>query len=426
MQYAVTPRFNVQAEIRRRQTENGDLLLDFDTTNFRNQQRKLEQDTVRVGARYVLSPRQDLIVSAMYADRQEDITLTLAPGVSASPMLKDKGYQIEGQYLFREEYFNLIVGGGTYKIDAKKQTQLCEGICFSPPGTNFNRERENAYIYSNYSYPKNITATLGVSYDSFKDNVDTKFDTFNPKFGLQWNMLDALRLRFAWFETVKAALITNQTLEPTQVAGFNQLFDDLTGTRSRRMGIGLDAFFSKNIYGGVEVSERDLKVPFLNGQTTSLEVVERQQERLYRSYLYWLPHAYWTINGEFKFERYTRNAAIIDNIDKPFQIQTLSAPLAINYFHPSGFFSKFTTTYVRQNLKRLAVSTLRDGTDDFVLFDAAIGYRLPNRRGLISLEGRNLSDETFFYRNFNFQVNEVITPRFIPTRTFFARVTLNF
>jgi len=48
VQYAVTPRFNVQAEIRRRQTEHGDLLLDFDTTSFSNLQRKLEQVTVRV------------------------------------------------------------------------------------------------------------------------------------------------------------------------------------------------------------------------------------------------------------------------------------------------------------------------------------------------------------------------------------------
>ncbi len=347
-------------------------------------------------------------------------------GLQVNPTVKGKGYQIEGQYLFREEYFNLIAGGGAYKIDANNQQQICFGQCLPRTETSYNRERENAYLYSNVSYPENITTTLGVSYDSFKDIVDFKFDTFNPKFGLQWDISDALRLRFAWFETVKAALITNQTLEPTQVAGFNQLFDDISGTRSRRMGIGLDAYFTKSIYGGLEVSERDLKVPFADGGTVTLLATEKQQERQYRSYLYWLPHAHWTVNGEFQFERYTRNATSIGGEDKPFQIRTLSAPLTINYFHPSGFFSKFTTTYVQQNLKRLAASSLRDGTDDFVLFDAAIGYRLPNRRGLVSLEGRNLSNETFFYRNVNFQLNEAITPRFIPTRTFFARVTLNF
>ena len=122
------------------------------------------------------------------------------------------------------------------------------------------------------------------------------------------------------------------------MAGFNQLFDDTTGTRARRMGVGLDFHFSKKLYGGLEVSERDLKVPFADGVTATLLVTEKQQERLYRAYLYWLPHKHWTINGEFKFERYTRNATDIGGPDKPYDIQTLNAPMTINYFHPSGFF----------------------------------------------------------------------------------------
>ncbi len=425
VQYAVTPRFNIQAEIRRRQTDQGDLLLDFDTANHSNLRRNLEQDTARVGARYILSPKQDLLVSAIYMDRQENITLNPAPGISINPVSRDRGYQLEGQYLFRDRYFNAIAGGGIYQIDANRQTKFCPGPCFPTTDIDFKRNRENAYLYSNFTYPGIVDATFGLSYDSTRMLVDTKIDKVNPKFGLQWNLTDILRLRFAWFETVKSALIANQTLEPTQVAGFNQLFDDPNGTRSRRAGIGLDAHFSKKLYGGFEVSERDLKVIFADEMATLL-TVEKQQERLYRSYVYWLPHAYWTVNGEFQFERYTRDVTNKDDISLPRQIQTLSAPLAINYFHPSGFFGKFTTTYVQQKLERLEAATLRSGTSDFVLFDAAIGYRLPQRRGIISLEGRNLSDEHFFYRNINFNLSEAITPRFIPTRTFFARVTLNF
>ncbi|MDH5479846.1 MAG: TonB-dependent receptor, partial [Nitrosomonas sp.] len=309
-----------------------------------------------------------------------------------------------------------------------QQIKFCVGPCFPPTEVNFKRSRENAYLYSNFTYPGKASATIGLSYSSTEMLVDTKFDKFDPKFGLQWDITDIFRLRFAWFETVKSALIANQTLEPTQIAGFNQLFDDISGTRSRRMGVGLDANFSKSLYGGVEVSERDLKkIPFPDGLTATLLDSEKQQERLYRSYLYWLPYANWTINGEFQFERYTRNAVVVaTDVDKPFQVQTLSAPFAINYFHPGGIFGKFTTTYVQQNLKRLKASALRDGINDFVLFDAAIGYRLPQRRGMLSLEGRNLSNENFFYRNINFHTSEAIAPRFIPTRTFFARVTLNF
>ncbi len=440
MQYAVTSKFNVQAEVRRRETKHGDLLLDFDTKNHTEDRRNLDQDTVRVGARYALTPQQDLIVSAIYADRKENQTIAvpaitvdipvppfqiLQPGFNLNSIAKDKGYQVEGQYLLRDEYFNVTAGGGFYQIDVK-DLQVCNGGQCPSTAIKFKRERENAYIYSNLSYFENINVTFGLSYDAFKDVVDFKFDAFNPKFGLQWNITDTLRLRLAWFETVKSALITNQTLEPTQVAGFNQLFDDPNGTKARRMGLGLDTYFLKSLYGGVEISDRDLKVPLFEEALTLL-AKEQQQERLYRAYLYWLPHPYWSINGEFKFERYTRHAEVVGgDKDKPFQIGTLSAPLVINYFHPKGLFAKFTTTYIRQHLKRVAESTAREGTDDFVLFDVAVGYRLPNRRGFVSFEGRNLSNAHFLYRNVNFQLNEAITPRFTPTRTFFGRVTLNF
>lgn len=442
MQYAVTPKLNVQTEIRRRNTEHGDLLLDFDTAKHTQNRRNLEQDSARVGARYSLSPKQDFLVSAIYSDRRDGQAIPIPastvnvpfppfelsiPAFNFSSNAKDQGYQVEGQYLLREKYINVIAGGGTYQVDARN-LQRCNGGPCPSTEINFTRERENAYIYSNLNHQGKINATVGMSYDAFKDMANYRFSAFNPKFGLQWNITDALRLRLAWFETVKSALIANQTLEPTQVAGFNQLFDDPNGTRSRRMGVGLDTYFVKNVYAGVEISDRDLKVPFMDGITTSFLTSERQQERLYRSYLYWLPHAHWAVNGEFQFEQYMRAAAIVaGDIDKPYQIHTLSTPLAINYFHPNGIFSRFSTMYVQQNLRRLTDSSLREGNDGFVLFDAALGYRLPNRRGLLSLEGRNLSDENFFYRNYGFQVNEMITSsRFIPTRTFFVRLTLNF
>lgn len=431
IQYAVTPKFNVQAEFRRRNTEHGDLLLDFNTAKHSQDRRKLEQDSARLGARYSLSSKQDFLISAIYTDRREDQVLPINPALNFNSNAKDQGYQVEGQYLFKDKYLNVITGGGAYQIDAKN-LQSCYGEICPPPllkpiPVDFTRERQNAYFYSNLNHYEKITTTFGISYDSFKDFADLTFNAFNPKFGFQWNLTKSLRLRLAWFESTKSALIANQTLEPTQVAGFNQMFDDLNGTRSRRMGIGLDNYFSQNIYGGIEASDRDLRVPLMNG-SMALSAVEKQQERLYRSYLYWIPHAHWAVSGEFQFEQYMRNALVVNNdFNKPYQINTLSAPLTINYFHPSGIFGKFSSTYVQQNIKRLQESSKLEGHDGFVLFDAALGYRLPNRRGILSLEGRNLSDENFFYRSYNFQYNEMITsPRFIPTRTFFVRLTLNF
>lgn len=66
------------------------------------------------------------------------------------------------------------------------------------------------------------------------------------------------------------------------------------------------------------------------------------------------------------------------------------------------------------------------GIDTFFLFDSIIGYRFPNRRGILTLEGRNLLNDKFFYRNIGFNTAEAIPTRYVPVRTFFVRLTLNF
>ncbi|PTN12807.1 FecR domain-containing protein [Nitrosomonas aestuarii] len=430
MQYAVTPRLNVQAEIRRRETENGDLLLDFDPKIFDpTLRRRLEQDSARVGVRYSLSPKQDFVFSANFFDREEDrkfVIPLLDPvtnNVSIVPLsntTKEKAYQLEGQYLYRDELLNITMGAGTYRSDADNQ----QTVPLFPIPNSFIRERHNGYIYSNLNQIRNLNATIGLSYDTFKDNGIIKENKFNPKIGLQWTFLERFRMRFAFFETVKSAFFANQTLEPTQVAGFNQFFDDPNGTRAQRKGIGLDAYLTKNILGGIEVSSRDLKVPVV--ESISNIALEKQKEKLYRGYFYILPHKFWAIKSEAQFEKFSRG---ITGILLPTRIETFSAPVSVNYFNPQGLFAKLTGTYVRQELERAPITpgaVTTTGIDSFFLLDMAVGYRFPNRMGLVSLEGRNLLNDHFFFRNANFYTSEAINPRFIPTRTFFARATLNF
>ena len=61
------------------------------------------------------------------------------------------------------------------------------------------------------------------------------------------------------------------------------------------------------------------------------------------------------------------------------------------------------------------------GDDQFWVVNASIGYRLPKRWSLITLEARNLLDEKF-----NFQDTDPANPRIYPERLVFARLTLAF
>jgi tetratricopeptide (TPR) repeat protein len=416
VQYAVTPRFNVQAELRTRKTEHGDLRSNFDPYDplalNENYRRSLAQDTARIGARFSPSPNQDFLASVLYTDRQDK---QMEQGWDN--IAKDQGYQAEGQYLFRASRFNAIAGGGAYYLRAHEQDSFSGTLMF-------RKERANGYLYTNWNLFRNGTATLGVSHDSYREGSFT-FNQPNPKLGLQLDLTPNVRMRLAWFQVAKTALALQQTLEPTQVAGFNQYFDDVNGTRSRRLGIGMDAKNGNNIYSGFEISRRDLDVPTLFAETEriTLDRMEKQREHLYRVYLYWLPHPHWAIRGEYQFEKFGRKPSSSDVVDPtPYGIETSSAPLNVNYFNPNGVFAKYTATYVRQHLERNAGPV----TDAFFLNDVILGYRLPNRRGIANIEVKNLLDENFFYRNVHFYTSEAISPRFIPGRTIFFRLTLNF
>jgi hypothetical protein len=59
--------------------------------------------------------------------------------------------------------------------------------------------------------------------------------------------------------------------------------------------------------------------------------------------------------------------------------------------------------------------------DRFWVFDASIGYRLPKRLGIITIEAKNLFNEKF-----NFQDTDASNPRIQPKQLIVAKLTLAF
>jgi tetratricopeptide (TPR) repeat protein len=424
VQHALTSKLNIQAEVRTRSSDQGNLLQDFDrpSDNPRDAQnrirRKIDDDVARLGAKYDLSTNQYIIVSGQFNDKKlEDITGV----VSLQHNLVNKrikGYQTEIQYYFHNHLFSLIAGSGVFRTNFDESSQVISAANGNPIGdpipSNGNHDKTNGYIYTNLNSVPNLNATVGFSYDSYHQTSFSTIDGFNPKFGIQWDILNNLRLRIAWIEAIKAPLATYQTIEPIQVAGFNQLFDDLDGTKSRRMGIGLDAHYDSKVFSGFEISARNLSFPISSSNTSS---TQKQKEELYSSYLYGILHKNWSAKSEVRFEA-------ISGFFEPHKIETLSIPNSINYFNPHGFFTSITGTYVHQNVERSGIKN--EKTEKFFLVDASTGYRLPNRRGILSLEARNLFDENFLFQDINFNSSQTTVTRFVPSRTIFARVTLNF
>jgi len=431
---------SVQAEFRSTEKTQGDLSLNFfpyDFLPFLRQ--KDETESIRLGLHHAFSPRSDLIGSFMYQDAEPRLRIYGFFGSNLKFKADDDGFSGELQHLFRSERFNIVTGVGHFYIK-EKETHFTEPSFPFPPLEiiKTNIHHTNLYLYSQINYPKNVTFTIGGSGDFYDDGIINN-NQFNPKFGVTWNPISGTTLRAAVFRVFKRTLLTDQTIEPTQVAGFNQFFDDVDGTKSWCYGAAIDQKFSKNIYGGVEYSGRKLDdVPFfLETGLGSPEVIKVDwKEQLVRAYLYWTPYPWFGLSAEYQYERFDRESellfgAVRVGVAGIRNVKTHRFPLGINFYHPSGFSAQLKATYINQDgrFQPQGSAGFIPGDDQFVIVDASISYRLPKRYGLISIGVKNLFNKSFKFQDTDVHlgtVNTALSPTIQPKRLVFGKFTLVF
>ena len=408
-QVAITPDLSVQAEYRHRELEHGDLLFNGDLQAFDPAYRRnLRTDTVRSGLHYAPTNRSDVILSLIYLD---SLVNGVAFGGEITNTVSQRGFLGEAQYLYRADIFDTVAGVGRQDLSA--------GISGNtiPVRLAYDIDLTNAYLYSHVHYPESVTWTLGLSVDSSHNQWAGGRDQVNPKFGLLWELTPDTLLRLAAFRTFTRGIEVPATLEPTQVAGFNQFFDGFTGSDATRYGVGLDHRFAPGFLVGAEASRRDLKFPAPLGYSTRAPTfISHQDQNLVRAY------ADWAINESF--------AARLEYLYDTFTVNELSIyknhiiPVGLNYFHPSGVSLGTTFTYVQQE------GSEEESNSQFGLVDLALRYRLPRRYGMASLMVKNLLDHEFDFVGSNpygFRSGRLEeTPLFIPDRTIALQLTLAF
>ena len=434
VQYNIFPDTSIQGEYRYRNTKNGDLELRFLPDDFRRYyNEKYETNTLRLGLRHDFTPSSTILGSFMYQDR--DSSSLDRPTDSFITSISDKfpnqrSISGEVQHLFRSKYVNLISGIGYFHIDAQEKLLLdFDPMLGIPPYLDTSPQdvrHTNIYVYSYINVLKNATITLGASGDFFhtdSPNSDSR-SQFNPKFGITWNPFPDTTLRAAAFRALKRTLITDQTLEPTQVAGFNQFFDDINSTESWSYGVAADQKFCKSLYGGVEFSKRDLSIPFRSIVYDEFgDVIEDKVRRgganeyLGRTYLFWTPHPWLAFSAEYQYERIKNEISLADTFK---EVKTHRVPLGVRFFHPSGLSASLKATYFNQDgdFTRRG-GGIESGQDEFWVVDAAIGYRLPKRYGFISVGVTNL-----FNKHFNYQETDLRNPIVQPGRFIYTKITL--
>jgi len=426
IQYRPNYDTNLQAELRSARSEQGDPNIYFNRDVYSPSVRVREDaDSLRLGAMRRLAPSHNLLASVIYQDVSSGLS---TPGELAVDFDRSD-YSVDVQHIYT----------GAVRIEsgalAARQSQAIEYLA-APGVVVLSQEQANRqfalYSYVDFNPLPSLTVTAGLSLDHIDDDLlQIDEDAANPKLGITWRPTRRTTVRGAAFETLFGSLSTSISnaqprLEPVQVSGFTQLVAGATGDRTSVRGLALEHELSPKLFVGwlADTRTTDRFSPLPLFETT---IALYTEERAQRAYLYWLPASEISVTARYEHGRYSSEPV-------PFlgysHMNTDRLPIEVRYFARSGFTVGARTTLVEQSGQfQTALQgdspfdppPMAYGEDSFVLLDAFVGYRLPNRRGLLALTVDNVLDEAF-----QFQDVEPNNPSLFPERVLSLRFTLAF
>ena len=408
LQASFTPRTDVQFEFRNAETDRGDVLTNFEPSSalpLRNRQRIR---SLRLGAKHQISSSSDAIVSIAgeKIDAQDEV-------FDIKTNLRGQAYSVELQTLVRQKNLDVVLGAGSFQ----GEQELPEAPLFS----NASQSQTNFYGYGHFNLvPGSLNLTLGLSAD-FPDEAGFNRAPLSPKLGVFWHPTPTTLVRAAAFRTLKRRLVSDQTIEPTQIGGFNQFFDDFEGTVSKRYGLGVDHKFAAKIFYGFEGSIRDLSIPVRRFVDAGFENIA-WNEKLYRAYLFWLPSDFVAASVEYRSEVFTR-PEIFTGLEGFRDVRIQRIPVALGLFFRNRLSVRLIQTYFQERAKLLVAIGFPevDLREAFWTTDLAISYRLPRRLGYIAFEAKNLLD-----KQFSFQDSDPLNPTVSARRLLLGKLYLTF
>ena len=451
MQYQLTPSDTISLETLQFEVEEEDTSMGYNPNrNDPDLSHDLDSFTQRLGWHHRFGPGSHLIAQGLYLRRESRVRDVDEPQpfpvnlINQTQYVTSEGVRGDAQHIWDTPWFSLVTGGAIVDAeDRKREATLLRnfGATIDSRGST-PAKAERAYFYSTWHLSRRIDLTAGVSYGRVEfsevsvplSDEETRIeDAIDPKAGLVFRLTPATTLRAAYYETLGSAGDSDlESIEPTQIAGFNQLFDDPAGTRARGAGVGLDQKIAKRTYAGVEALWRESEWSFgydarlFRGTLDNVVFERRAQERSVRAYLYQVIHPTATATIEYvlldRSEDSSRDpfGLFADRSDD--QSLTHRVRLGVNRFLPSGLFAGVGVTWRHQTLEDFeqASDGIPNGKQDFCIVDATLGYQFPQRTGYIAFSFNNLFDEDFRYHPVG------IDQRLVPEFSANARLFLNF
>lgn len=416
---AATPWLTLYGEYRNRRTEGGDLTLDFDGNATPGFRQKFTREFGRFGAHAAIGPDTDLLGVVTIGELAATNALSF-PGYALTNTVVDETADGQVQLMHRRGNSVLTVGGAFATTDfTTTSVEVVEAIPpFLPRTEEIRRTDREATQGSLYAYlvtraPRDVEWTFGLSLDTVDIEGSGGYSRTeaSPKFGVRFALTDAITLRAAYTRTLKPRIVTDERLEPTSVAGFNQFFDAPNGTTVDRIGAAIDVRAAPDLWLGAEIGASRWDIPTFD---VGFYQTEDLTARIYADKTF---AKHWSLALEGRYEQSTSDFDF--DLDS---FSVASARATLSYFDPAGWFVSGYVEPVWHDYE----DDGDNGSSNFVMTGISAGWRLPDNRGVLSLTADNLFDQTVRFQDRTYRRSALATPRFTPALTVTARATFKF
>ncbi len=428
VQKQVSWKSSIQVDLKRTDFSIQETFFRFDPDNPLPVTIGEDADSYRISGHHETSAGSDWIWSAIYEDRYR--LVEFSPVNFPITDTDAEAYAGEIQHLKALGQFNTVAGIG-YVED--QSDFLIEGM-------SARSRAWNAYLYGQWkSHDDRLAIDLGVAGDWYRQTnsllpTTVSRERLSPKFALTWTLRPGSTLRLAALSAVRRPFVASQTIEPTQLAGFNQyfsgfeqLYGDLEGTISNRAGIAFDQVMSPSLFAGLEIAKRELDVPAIG-----LDRDFTWRESTGFAYLYKTFSALGSKGALAQWSAVATMEAEYEKIERPqiftgsegiMDLETVRTPIGLRFFNANGLTLRLGATYIEQSgtFSSDVGQPVFDKEDSAWVTDAAIDYELPRRRGVITLGVMNMGDQFI-----DLVESDVFNPRVATRRFAFFKIKLTY
>ncbi len=461
----VTPQDGLYAQVWHRESKGGDLVQHYNqgSANPHLRTREREEPFLVFGYHREWTPAFHTLILGARLDNTYDVTNTLQPilivaktadtvtgvrpiSIQQKYRSKLEIYSGELQQLWQIDGHQVVAGGraqwGEFDTANRQVTPSdLAGVFPDPPELPADQrmtvpfERYALYGYYNWRPIDSLLLVGGASYDVLKFPANHRFapisneqetvDQLSPKAGIIWTPFQNTTLRGAYTRSLAGASIDqNIQLEPTQVAGLNQLFRSLipesisganAAERFETFGVSVNQRIGAQTYLGLSGELLKSKVDRTIG-TFDLDIdisdftfVSGTEERLQfeeRTLLFTADRLFgheWAVGTRYRLSHAQLEDRFVEMLDPSVALngfqpdQDMESTLHQVEFHaiynnPSGYFGQFQALWNLQS--NHGYSPARPG-DDFWQFNLTVGYRFPKRRVEFAVGLLNLTDRDY-------------------------------